>query len=188
MQTVCIGGVSENLSLSCMYLIPFGRIGVLLDAGTYLLGWQRSLLLHIAQRTRQNKEGRLFVSSCHCLLIDMPGGAIGSTSAVESSYKLCARRFGQSPSSTPPLPSMLWSMTFGILQSIDHQDYNLARTNIFLFHVWPRSCLEFSSLIQNFLARPPPEAVNRRLRHIVNHLEVHNCSLNNKRLYSYPHH
>ena len=133
MQTVCIGGVSENLSLSCMYLIPFGRIGVLLDAGTYLLGWQRSLLLHIAQGTRQNKEGRLFVFSCHCLIIDMPGGAIGSISAMESSYRLYVRRFGQPPSSTPPLLSMLWTMTFGICQSIDHQDPNLVRTNIFCF-------------------------------------------------------
>jgi hypothetical protein len=116
-----------------MYLIPFGGIGVLLDAGTYLLGWQRSLLLHIAQGTRQNKEGRLFVFSCHCLLIDMRGGAIGSISAVESSYKLYVRRFGQSPSSTPPPPSKLWTMTFGILQSIDHQDHKLVRTDISCF-------------------------------------------------------
>ena len=114
-------------------LDTFRGVGVLLDAGTYLLGWQRSLLLHIAQGTRQNKEGRLFVFSCHCLLIDMPGGAIGSISAVESSYKLYVRRFGQSPSSTPPLPSMLWTMTFSILQSIDHQDHKLVRTNIFCF-------------------------------------------------------
>jgi len=38
-------------------LDTFRGVGVLLDAGTYLLGWQRSLLLHIAQGTRQNKKG-----------------------------------------------------------------------------------------------------------------------------------
>jgi hypothetical protein len=187
--TTCIGGVSENLSLSCMYLIPFGGLGVLLDAGTYLLGWQRSLLLHIAQETRENKEGRLFAFSGHCLSIDMPGGAIGSISALESSYNLHVRRFVQSPRSTPPPPSILLTITLRSLQSIDHQHHNLVRTNSFLFHVWPLSCLDLSNLGNPiFLARFPVEAVNRRLRHMVSHLKVHDGSLNSERLYSYPHH
>jgi len=131
-----------------------------------LLGWQRSLLLHIAQGT-ENKEGLLFAFSGHCLSIDMPGGATGSISAVESSYNFYVRLFGQSPSSIPPPPSMFLSMTLGILQFIDHQDYDQVRTSLSLFHVWPRSCLELRSSTPDSLSEIPPEATNRRLRRIV---------------------
>ena len=131
----------QTIASAAFWKIYHSRVCTWYLSGGWRFTWRRNISAWVAafiafaycSGDAAKQEGRLFVFSCHCLLIDMPGGAIGSISAVESSYKLYVRRFGQSPSSTPPLPSMLWTMTFSILQSIDHQDHKLVRTNIFCF-------------------------------------------------------